>query len=140
VGGTGQLSGGCANPCERYGFALAGLTADGTLDPAFGDDGVTAPDLLTSSGGYALALLPDGTAALAGHIGNEDLGLLRVTTDGVPVPVFDGLAITIDVAGSPDRAWGVAPGPDGSILIAGDTADAAFATDGVLVKYLPPAP
>lgn len=140
LGGTGQLSGGCANPCERYGPAFARLTADGALDPTFGEDGAIFPDLLTSSGGYALAALPSGGYALAGHIGNEDIGLLQLRPDGTPLPVFDGIALTIDVKGFADRGWGVAPGPDGSILVAGDTSDNAGAMDGVLIKYLPPAP
>lgn len=140
MGGTGQLSGGCVNPCERYGLALARLTPDGRLDPAFGEEGRLFPDLLTSSGGYALTALPNGGMALVGHIGNEDLGLLQLTPDGDPLPVFDGIAITIDVNGFADRGWGVAPGPDGSILLAGDTNDGSGAFDGVVVKYLPPTP
>jgi uncharacterized delta-60 repeat protein len=140
LGGVGQLSGGCVNPCERYGLALTRLTADGRLDPTFGEEGRIFPDLLTSSGGYALTELPTGGMALVGHIGNEDLGLLQLTPDGLPLPVFDGIAITIDVNGFADRGWGVAPGPDGSILLAGDTNDGSGAFDGVVVKYLPPAP
>ena len=140
LGGTGQLSGGCANPCERYGMALARLTSDGALDGSFGVEGRIHPDLLTSSGGYALTPLPNGGSALAGHIGNEDLGLLQLRPDGDPLPVFDGIAITIDVNGFADRGWGVAAGPDGSILLAGDTNDGSGAIDGVVVKYLPPAP
>jgi uncharacterized delta-60 repeat protein len=138
--GTGQLSGGCINPCEGYGFAVARLTGEGALDPTFGEDGLVFLDLLTSSGGYALTVLPNGGMALAGHIGNEDLGLLQLTPDGTPLPVFDGIAITIDVNGFADRGWAVAPGPEGSILLAGDSNDGSGAFDGVVVKYLPSTP
>jgi uncharacterized delta-60 repeat protein len=139
AGGTAQLGGGCSpSACERYGFGLASYTAAGVLDPAFGDQGLIAPDFVTSSGGYALALLDDGTVALAGHVGNEDFGLLFATSAGGLLPLEGGEAVRIDFNGGPDRAFGVAAAPDGSVLLAGDAGSSDGAFDFALAAYRPP--
>jgi uncharacterized delta-60 repeat protein len=139
AGGVAQLSGGCSpSACERYGFGLAQYAPDGTLDTGFGDGGLIYPDFTVSAGGYGLALLPDGTAAVAGHIGNEDFGLLFVTPEGVLLPVEGGDAVRIDFAGGMDRAFAVAAALDGSVIAVGDAATTDGAFDFGLVRYRPP--
>jgi uncharacterized delta-60 repeat protein len=140
VGGTAQLGGGCSpSACERYGLGLAQLSADGRLDASFGVDGLVAPDFLTSSGAYALALLDDGTATLAGHIGGEDFGLMFVDPEGSLIPVDGGDAVRVDFRGGQDRAFGVGTGPDGSVVAAGDSQDAEGGFDFAVARYVAPA-
>ncbi len=137
LGGVVQLSGGCSpNPCERYGLGGARYTADGTLDPTFGDGGLVHPDLITSSGGYATARVADGPVALAGHIGDEDFGLMFLGAGGL-VPIEGGDALRIDFGGS-DRAFAAAPGPGGMVVLAGDTRGFDGSTDVAVARYVAP--
>jgi uncharacterized delta-60 repeat protein len=135
LGGVAQLSGGCSpNPCERYGFGVAQVDASGQPDTGFGEGGRLHPDFLVSSGGYALTLLPDGSAALAGHIGDEDFGLMLLDAAGQPIPVEGGEAIRIDVRGAADRAFAIGAA-DGAVVLAGDSNDGLGAFDAALVRY-----
>jgi uncharacterized delta-60 repeat protein len=140
LGGVIQLSGGCSpSTCERYGFGLAQYLQDGSLDAAgFGDAGLVQPDFLTSSGGYALVLLDDGSVALAGPIGNEDFGLVFVNRDGGPIAVDGGEGVRIDFSGQSDRAFGVARGTNGTIVIAGDAASSDGSFDFGVARFRVP--
>ena len=138
VGGVAQLSGGCRNPCERYGLAAARFTAAGRLDPAFGDGGRVHLELLSSSGGYGLARLADGRVALAGHIGDEDFAVALLRPDGrLDARFGDGGVARTPVGPGADRAVAAGALADGAFLVAGRAsteAGSAFA----LARYRAP--
>jgi uncharacterized delta-60 repeat protein len=67
-----------------FGGALVRYLPDGSLDPAFGGDGL----LETVIHPAAVAVQPDGRIVVASNFG----GLLRYLPSGVPDPAFEGLA------------------------------------------------
>lgn len=97
-------------PATRFGsprFTIVGLTANGALDPSFGNRGVAELELAASCGGDcgAAALAPDGSIVITGSVG-EGSGpgsgnfrwiVIRLTPAGAldpsfGIPVIDGPA------------------------------------------------
>lgn len=123
-------------------FAAARHTADGNLDPAFGDAGVTSA---TIGGTYdtaeALAVLPDGRLITAGasHDGMWSyLGMVRHDPDG---SVDESFGAHGRVVTGPDLGWfnsaasHVLPQPDGKLLVVGVSNEPVllrYQTDGAL--------
>jgi uncharacterized delta-60 repeat protein len=130
-------------------FAAARLTTAGALDPSFGTNGKTT---INVGGKFdearAIALASDGKIVLAGHAGvdggsNGNVGLVRLTTDGVVDPTFGTNGVVNSPLGLGDvtrEAFGLAIQPDDRIIITGevqvagvlDVLVARFTADGAL--------
>jgi uncharacterized delta-60 repeat protein len=106
--------------------AVLRYLADGSLDPAFDDDGI----VITAIGpgddiAYGLALQPDGKIVVTGEASTaccgQDTAVLRYLDDGSLDPDFGGGSGMVLVGVGPDDSYGgaVAVQADGSIVIAG---------------------
>ena len=85
---TGYVSGEAGKDSR---MAVAVYNADGTLDTAFGDDGVTT--LWSSGGGDSLAVASDGSVLALGQFGKglkSTMALVALTQSGQPDPTFNG--------------------------------------------------
>ena len=116
----------------EFGFALARLLPDGSLDGTFGTDGRVNTSVGDGSAG-ALALQADGKIVVSGHIADDTgahLTLARYLPDGSLDGTFDGDGLVTTFG--PDLRGGadVVVQPDGKIAVAGP---------GGLVRYLPDA-
>jgi uncharacterized delta-60 repeat protein len=119
------------------------LTADGSLDPAFGSGGIVRTDLggphdeatavaIDAAGGIVVGGARSDLAAPV----NDDAAVVRYLPDGTPDPDFGtgGIVLT-DVAGRDDHAWDLLVDGDGRIVTAGHATVAAdFTTDFGLVR------
>jgi len=128
-------------------FVVSRLNANGTFDATFGGgDGIASTDI---NGRFdeprSVAIQPDGKIVVAGaaqnSTGGYDFALVRYNIDGTLDTSFDGDGIAItDINGHGNEgAYAVALQPDGKILVAGHTNDAADGNldDGVLMRYNP---
>ena len=74
-------------------FVVARFNTDGTLDPAFGTNGISIVDFAGyDDSAMTVALQGDGKILVAGEVGNstnQDFGLLRLTTSGVLDTTFN---------------------------------------------------
>jgi uncharacterized delta-60 repeat protein len=116
--------------------------SDGSLDPAFGGDGIVLTDPTpTYDDGLAIGVEADGQIIVAGGAGfagpNERFVTLAYEPDGSLDPTFggDGKVFT-DLTSKPDVPFGLAIQEDGKIVVAGGAAlgsdtDPKFA----LVRY-----
>jgi len=110
---------------RRNQLGVVRYTADGVLDPTFGEGGKRTTDFGTSAGANAVAVQPDGKIVAAGLIfqpsGNLDFVLVRYTAAGSLDSTFgDGGKVTEDFGG-PDVAEGLVLQPDGKAVVAGTT-------------------
>lgn len=135
---------GYTNSGDTYRAAFVRFNADGTLDTTFGAGGST---LLDFGGGsqsvaYALAQQPDGKLVATGTVflgsGALDVGIARVTAEGVPDTSFDGDGdgmVTIDIDVGAEQAFAVAIQPDAAIVVAGYAAAVGGEHfDGLLIR------
>jgi uncharacterized delta-60 repeat protein/uncharacterized repeat protein (TIGR01451 family) len=116
-------------------FAAVRLTAEGTFDPTFGEDGKLLFDLGTDHDFARIndaALLSDGTIVAAGsaRIRNSagfgglqvDVAILRLLPNGALDATFgDGGAVFSNLAGAEYLTGGVAVMNDGQIVVGGHT-------------------
>jgi uncharacterized delta-60 repeat protein len=113
---------------NRADVAVIRLTADGAMDPTFGDRGRVTVDLGGGDTAGAVAVQPDGMIVVAGTAasgGGIDFAAARLTAAGVPDPAF-GVGGRSAVA-FPNRALAtyvysvrvVLVQPDGGIVLAG---------------------
>src|SRR6188508_2167525 len=140
--------------------ALAGasVNAPGDLDTSFGDGG-HALVLVGTFGAEAtaVAVQPDGKILVGGWTvggpppprraqdpeGDDhvDFAVVRLDPNGALDPTFGtgGMVSTpIDlVPGGYDRAWAIALGPDGSIVLAGGAEAGGATNDFAVVRYTP---
>ena len=114
-----------SEPSESSG-SLVALTANGALDSSFGNDGVVE----SAQRPRALLALPGGEAVIAGTRSLRccpqpgDFLLSRYEANGALNPSFgSGGQVSLDV-GAVDEATALGLAPDGSIVLAGGTADA----------------
>jgi uncharacterized delta-60 repeat protein len=127
LGGVGQIgsvlctsSDNFLTSCDRFAFALARYTSSGELDERFGDGGQAVYELDEDSGGYALALQPDGQLVMAGHYDNDDYAVLRANPDGSLDTGFgEGGLVRTPFGRGMDVANAVALQPGGMIVVAG---------------------
>ena len=120
---------------------FARFNTDGSLDTSFGSGGTTLVDF---GGGLAstavsLALQGDGKLVAVGLVLGEnsvDMGLMRLTADGVLDPLFDGDGmVAVDFNGKADVATAVAIQADGAIVAAGFSyLPANFDDDSALLR------
>jgi uncharacterized delta-60 repeat protein len=110
---------------------LARYNPDGSADSTFGTGGRATANFGGTELALAAAIQPDGKIVVAGRSnagGNFDFLVARFNPDGSLDPSFGaGGRVTTDFSGgSVDRAFALALGPDGKIVVAGDS-DANFA-------------
>jgi uncharacterized delta-60 repeat protein len=115
--------------------ALVRLTANGGLDPAFGQNGVVKTDFATPEVGSAVAVEPDGkiVVAVRRFLGADArLDLVRYLSDGTLDVTFgtEGVVAT-PITGLAGLPYGLAVQHDGKVVAAGTRG-----TNGVdLVRY-----
>ncbi len=113
-----------ADVASRMHFALVRYTMSGTLDTAFGAQGVvtTAVSTKGQDAACAVAIQPDGKLVAAGY-SNEGpwgfLALARYTTTGTLDPEFGVGGVVTTPIGQAGGAYAVAIQPDGKIVVAG---------------------
>jgi uncharacterized delta-60 repeat protein len=106
-------------------FALARLTSDGSLDPAFGGDGTVMTDVTPSYDALnGMALHPNGKIVVVGSVSagsdNGKIGVLRYRFDGSLDPTFGGDGIVLaDPTPTYDDGLAIGVEADGQIVVAG---------------------
>lgn len=141
-------------------FALARYAADGSLDAAFGNDGLVTTDFPgtgaldtgTIDGASAVAIDGDGRIIVAGGSGlflptdeileaqSSDFALARYAADGNLDPTFGrGGLMTTDFSGSGsfDTGYAIAIDADGRIVVAGWTGPLGGSSSFALARYTP---
>ena len=106
---------------------FARFNANGSLDTSFGSGGSVSVDFGSElqSRAESLAQQADGMLVAVGTVrvsslDSSDMGLMRLTADGVPDPLFDGDGmIAVDFDGNRDDGYAVAIQPNGAIVAAG---------------------
>ncbi|MEO8067841.1 MAG: hypothetical protein ABI599_09135 [Flavobacteriales bacterium] len=110
-------------------FALARYAPDGTLDNAFGVNGIVIDQLTTGDDrAYALVVQPDGGIVAGGAASNSlyfTMALVRYNNDGNPDNSFSGDGHMLVPSGFLSVARSMALMPDGRIVAAGST-DVSF--------------
>ena len=139
------------------GIVAAAVAATGDLDPTFGNGGSLAVSPYVENAGDAAALQPDGKILLAGWAddvvppppppsvpfrpqrSNPDFLAVRLTPNGSLDPSFGSggtVRTPIDLGNSSaDRAHAVAPGPGGTVVLAGDAVTSDGGLDFAFVRY-----
>jgi uncharacterized delta-60 repeat protein len=111
------------SPAIDTSFVLARLNQDGSLDGAFGSNGIAAINAGCGSAARALAIQPDGKILVAGDtctLDARDFAVARFNSDGSPDTTFDGDGFASTSFGnSYDSSSAVALQPDGKIVLAG---------------------
>ena len=109
-------------------FALARYLADGSLDPAFGQQGIVTTDFANDQdNAMAAALQTDGKLLAAGEVHippatSNDVGVARYLPDGTLDTSFgSGGLVSLDVDGNSDTVRALAVQDDGRILLAGNS-------------------
>jgi len=125
--GTFVLSGSYAEK-NTYSAMLVGLHADGTVDAAFGEQGVAIPaGGFAASEGYGVAADERGLLYVAGAVGlpgRRDTALFRFTAQGAADPSFgERGAMVTPVSREDDILYSVDVGADG-VVAGGFTTDA----------------
>jgi uncharacterized delta-60 repeat protein len=115
--------------------------SDGSLDPAFGGDGIVLTDPTTTfDDGLAVGVQADGQIVVAGGAGfagpNERFVALAFEPDGSLDPTFggDGKVFT-DLTPKADVPFGLAIQDDGRIVVAGGAAQGGPDPKFALVRY-----
>ncbi|OKH44649.1 tandem-95 repeat protein [Phormidium tenue] len=111
---------GIAYAGSGFNFAVAKLTAAGSLDTSFDGDGKVVTPLGNNSYVYDSAVLGDGKLVAVGDLQNAGFAVVRYNSDGSLDTSFsnDGLATTTLASGF-DSARSVTPTTDGKLLVAG---------------------
>jgi uncharacterized delta-60 repeat protein len=123
-------------------FAVGRLLAEGTPDPAFGDEGLTGLDFFQGQDvAYAIAIQPDGKIIAAGEANNpstasSDFALARFNPDGSLDESFgDDGALVTDFAGRAEHVFALGLQDDGKIIAAGFTDTIGGDDDFALARY-----
>jgi uncharacterized delta-60 repeat protein len=150
--------------CACTAFALARLTAAGSLDATFGGDGRVTTRFRGGAEARGLAIAPSGKIVVVGGLVPESdrFDVARYQTGGTLDDSFSGNGkASVNVGRGGEEAMGVAVRPDASIVVAGytdypsdfdsfigkfalvgfapnGTLDAAFGTKGVVTTRFGP--
>lgn len=110
-------------------FATVRYNSNGSLDSSFGMNGIVVTDFFNSFDmPNDVAIQNDGRIVVVGVAGRsavdasqDDFAIVRYNSNGTPDSTFGNTGkVTSDFsAGSSDNARGVAPQPDGKIVVAG---------------------
>ena len=118
-------------------IAALRLTTDGVADQTFGNNGVSLKDIGSGRGFYGGGTMDSSgrlVFAAAVYRTSSDVGVLRMTADGLPDASFGTDGVTITDIGAPnsfDTARDVmVTQPDGKILIAGSFRMNAYNASG----------
>jgi uncharacterized delta-60 repeat protein len=122
-----------------FGFTVARLNGDGSLDTTFDGDGQQTIDFGPNEElAVSVAVQADGKIVAAGNTnqdGGYDLALARLNVDGSLDTAFDGDGKVItNFGGTFGENTSVAVQSDGSIIVAGNSQGAAY--DFILARYL----
>ena len=129
-----------------YGYGkVTQYTPDGTLDAAFGTNGVLTIDVEigateTTEMLFDIALASNGDAYVLGTAfflanGNDDLYVFRVTPSGTLDPAFDGVGYRLLPIGTERDLYGpIAVTPNDQVLVAGSTGGAGVVDDPFIAK------
>ncbi|MCP4963800.1 MAG: hypothetical protein GY926_01025, partial [bacterium] len=124
---------------QIHDFALARYNTDGSLDTAFGGDGIVTLAIGPwNDFNYSVAVQSDGNILVAGYSESEseqaNFAVVRYTADGSLDTTFDSDGIvTTDFATRDDFAYDVTVQSDGKVLVAGFSKDGDF--DFALTRY-----
>ena len=120
-----------------YGFLVARLLPDGSLDPAFGPGGIVVTPIDTDADAYAVALQSDGSLVVAGRGGGGGIAVARYRTSGALDQSFGAGGIVVSHLLGVAVAFGVAIQTDGRIVVAGRAATPEVGVDvGVVLRFL----
>ena len=116
---------------------------DGSLDTTFGSGGTALVDFgggLVSTAN-SLAQQADGKLVAVGLVLGDglDMGLMRLTANGLLDPMFDGDGrLAVDFDGNADAANAVVIQPDGAIVVAGysEPTDGSGEFDSALLRVI----
>lgn len=98
---------------------------DGDLDKGFGTNGITIVDFGTTANAESLAIAPDGSLVLGGHVYNStthrDVAVARLRADGTLDPTFadNGSLVVPSMGGSDEYALATLVLADGRIVLTG---------------------
>ncbi len=121
-------------------FVLVRYETDGTLDEAFGTDGIVITSFEGDDNAYSMALQADGRIVVAGqtHDGvNTGFALVRYETDGSLDATFGTGGKMTPAVGTIASAKAVAVQADGRIVVAGSVQELAGNADFVVIRCLP---
>src|SRR5436190_15093526 len=106
-------------------FTIARYNTDGSLDTAFGTNGVVYTDFTGYDEAHAVALLPNGKILVAGQVGQwppADFGIAQYNSDGSLDTSFGtGGKTTTDFGGDNDEGHALATQADGRFVVVGPT-------------------
>ncbi|RMI33501.1 NHL repeat-containing protein [Nocardia stercoris] len=135
------VTGSTLDAAQGDNFVVVRYTADGKPDPSFGAGGKVSTDFGGRSDiAAAVALESDGKLIVAGTSHGTDTGdtiaVARYTADGTLDASFGaGGKVSTDLGTKADHATAVAVQPDGRIVVAGSTRDAAQGDNFAVVRY-----
>jgi uncharacterized delta-60 repeat protein len=129
----GNISNYGSNPNDD--LVLARFNTDGSLDPAFGENGIVVTDFGKEENGNDIAVQPDGKILVVGKTFDaevSDILLVRYDSDGSLDDTFglNGKVIT-DLGNAPDSGNGIAIQTDGKLVIVGSSNGNA-----ILARYI----
>ena len=134
------LIAGTTNTDGSFDYMVLRTTADGTLDPSFGTNGVEIIDLGGSDTATAIALQPDGKILLAGTTSRpgsgSQIGVVRLPPNGRPDATFGKAGIAIPDLPGTAQAAAVGLEPDGRIVVGGTIAPTGSSHEDLLALRL----
>ena len=120
-------------------FTMVRYASDGSLDSAFGDNGIVLTPVGSTDVGNGVAQQVDGKLVLVGDSWNGtdiDVAVVRYLPNGTPDPDFgSGGIVTTDIEGGQNGAMAVAFQADGKIVVAGNKTIGNNSDMGVM-RYL----
>lgn len=132
---------GTSGPIGDLKMAAARFDADGTLDGAYGDNGVASIDVneWENEDCFDSALLSDESVVLAGYsIDGSDraVTLVKFDSQGDPVSGFDADGIAVERIGSSEsQVNGIAAQADGKLVVAGEAFDGQATPDAFAARF-----
>ncbi|HXJ32901.1 MAG TPA: hypothetical protein VMS22_02590 [Candidatus Eisenbacteria bacterium] len=127
---------------ERGDFVLFRLLGGSDLDPNFGTDGIVTTSLGAGSDSLRKLLgQADGKIVGVGGTtvapGDHEFAVVRYAVDGTLDPTFGDGGVTVTAIGpGRDDPFDAVLGPDGSIVVVGQTCEPGVACTGVLARFL----
>ena len=127
---------------HEYDFALVRINLDGTIDNAFGNNGIVVTNIgLKNNIAYSVAVQPDNKIILAGEANDSifsDFALVRYNPDGTLDNSFGNNGIVrTELSSTYDLAKSVILQPNGKILVAGSSQSSLSNDDFAIVRYNP---
>lgn len=135
IGGSVDGGGGSLLDVDGDQVALLRLTAAGTLDATFGQNGVAVVDLGGADRARSVLLQPDGRIVLSGNSGSQ-VALVRYLSSGQPDFSFgDGGATFTGLDGYAAYGYAAAQQADGRIVVAGYAREGTANRQFLVARY-----